>query len=442
MSGGATDPPPSTVTLANDDDAALTRRMSLEVVEGPERGRSFSSAACERVTIGSHETCDLVIDDPTVSRFHCELVVDGGRVRVRDVGSRNGTFVDGVEVRDACVRDGGRLRLGRSVVHVELGSPTAAPPAPARDRFGVMVGVSVAMRRTFALFERAAASNSTVVLEGETGTGKTLAARSIHEQSARAAGPFVMVDCAAIPATLLESELFGHERGAFTGADARRMGAFEEADGGTLFLEEIGELPTELQPKLLGVLENRELRRLGGRESCKVDVRVIAATNRDLREEVNANRFRADLYYRLAVVRIVQPPLRERRTDIPGIAATMLRGLGAPDEQVRRLLAPSFRDQLARAPWPGNLRELRNYLERCIVFDAPQPFEPAGAQPDGAYAGLPYAQAKERAMRAFERRYLVALLEAHDKKVAAAAADAEIDRTYFYRLLRRHGIST
>ena len=441
MKNDAPEPPASTLTLLNDDDAAQVRRVALEVIEGPQRGLGLSSEGGDRITIGSHESCDLVIDDPTVSRFHCELRVDR-RVRVRDVGSRNGTFVDGVEICEAVLRDGSRLRLGRSVVRVELGAPTSAPPLPDRDRFGAMVGVSPAMRRTFAVLERAASSTATVVLEGETGIGKTLAARSIHEESGRARGPFVMIDCAAVPPNLLESDLFGHEKGAFTGAESRRLGAFEEADGGTLFLDEIGELPTDLQPKLLGILENREVRRVGGREPRKVDVRVIAATNRDLREEVNANRFRADLYYRLAVIRIVQPPLRERRADIPGIATEMLRALGAGDDQIRKLLSPSFCEQLARAPWPGNLRELRNYLERCMVFDAPQPFESEMRHLDDTYSGLPYAQAKERAQRAFERRYLVALLENHGNKVSAAASDAEIDRTYFYRLLRRHGIST
>jgi transcriptional regulator of acetoin/glycerol metabolism len=423
----AHEPPDSTVTVGNDDDAALVRRVDLDVIEGPGRGRRFSSTGGERLTIGSHESCDLVIDDPTVSRFHCELRVQR-RVRVRDVGSRNGTFLDGVEVREAYARDGARLRLGRSVVRLDLGAPTSAPPPPGRDRFG-------------ALFERAAASNATVVLEGETGTGKTLAARSIHAESSRSGGPFVLIDCAAVPPTLLESDLFGHERGSFTGADMRRVGAFEEAAGGTLFLDEIGELPADLQPKLLGVLENRELRRIGGSEVHKVDVRVIAATNRDLREEVNAGRFRADLYYRLAVLRIVQPPLRERREDVPAIAAAMLRTSGASEQQIQHLLIPSMCEQLARAPWPGNLRELRNYLERCLVFDAPQPFETSWTLPDDAHAALPYYEAKERVVRAFERRYLVALLEAHANKVTRAAAEAGIDRTYFYRLLRRHGIS-
>jgi two-component system, NtrC family, response regulator GlrR len=333
-----------------------------------------------------------------------------------------------------------RLRRPRpSIVRAISGEPAAAPAG--RARFGDMVGESVAIRNVFAMLERAAATSATVVLEGETGVGKTLAARSIHAESSRAAGPFVIVDCAAVPPTLLESELFGHERGAFTGAEAHRVGAFEAAHRGTLFLDEIGELPVALQSKLLGVLENRELRRLGSGEPRKVDVRVIAATGRDLRAEVGAGRFRADLYYRLAVVRIVQPPLRERRADIPGLAAAMLRALGARDERIRALLTPPFCEQLARAPWPGNLRELRNYLERCLVFDAPQPFEAPCAAPDDTYTALPYALARERALRAFERRYLVSLLEAHDGKVSAAAAGAGIDRTHFYRLLRRHGIT-
>jgi len=426
------------------------RHVTLRVENGPQKGRTWSSDGARSCSIGSHASCELMLDDPTVSRFHCELRIDGRRARIRDTGSHNGTYVDGVQLVEGYVRNGARVRLGRSVVRVEVRDDTSRAEVSERDSFGAMLGTSPAMRRTFPLFERAAGSDASVILEGETGVGKSLAARCIHDQGARAKGPFVAVNCGAIPATLLESELFGHEKGAFTSADARRIGAFEEAHGGTLFLDEIGELPIDLQPKLLGALESREIRRLGGSKAIPVDVRLIVATNRSLRAEVNANRFRSDLYYRLAVLSIEQPPLRERAADIPLLARSILRGLGAKDAQIASLCSDEFFEQLARAPWPGNIRELRNYLERCLVFNEALPVDVplSGDGGDGSgdaaerdeYLSLPYADARDRALRQFERRYLQRLIDDHDKAVDAAAS-AGIDRTYFYRLLRRHGMT-
>ncbi|MBZ0239031.1 MAG: sigma 54-interacting transcriptional regulator, partial [Deltaproteobacteria bacterium] len=265
-------------------------------------------------------------------------------------------------------------------------------------------------------------------------------AEAVHRASPRAAGAFVVVDCGAIPANLLESELFGHEKGAFTSAHERRVGAFEEASGGTLFLDEIGELPTELQPKLLRALENREVRRIGANRFVPVDLRVIAATNRDLRAEVNAGRFRSDLYYRLAVTAITMPPLRERRDDIPGIVDELLDQLRAGPAGAARVRSPAFLASLAAHEWPGNVRELRNYLERSLVFtddDEPTEEPAAPVAPDEL---LPYSEAKKRAHDAFERAYLTRLLARFDHKVPAAAQAAGIDRVYLYRLLRRQGI--
>jgi two-component system, NtrC family, response regulator GlrR len=287
------------------------------------------------------------------------------------------------------------------------------------------------------------------LIEGETGTGKTEAAEAVHRAGARKDRPFVVVDCAAIPENLLDSELFGHERGAFTGAVARRTGAFEEADGGTIFLDEIGELPASLQPKLLRVLETRTIRRVGGTGTQKVDVRIIAATNRDLRAEVNAGRFRADLYFRLAVVRLALPPLRARPEDLPLLAESILRRLGATDEDMRLLARPEFDERLTGSAWPGNVRELRNYLERCLVFDdvlPPSDDLAAGEEPAPALVGgdddelltKPLPDARELAIEAFERRYLEALLRRHGGKMNAAAAAAGIGRVYLYKLLVKH----
>jgi pSer/pThr/pTyr-binding forkhead associated (FHA) protein len=280
----------------------VVRGFTLTVHEGgPTQVWTSSGARC---AVGSHPLSDLVLDDATVSRFHCEVTIDRGGARIRDLESRNGTIVDGVRVVDGYLRPGSTIGLGRAKLQFGLTGDSHARVLSKSDRFGNVVGRSIAMRATFALLERAAATSATVLLEGETGTGKGAMAEAIHGGSNRRGGPFVVVDCGALSPTLLDSELFGHERGAFTGADTRRIGAFEEADGGTVFLDEIGELSAELQPKLLRVLESRQIRRLGQNTWQPIDVRVVAATNRDLRAEVNAGRFRSDLYYRLAVLKV------------------------------------------------------------------------------------------------------------------------------------------
>src|SRR5271167_1242931 len=344
------------------------RRFRLRIVDGGEVGHVFESNG-DRVQLGSHPLNDLLLDERTVSRFHCEVFVDDkGNPWVKDLGSRNGTVVDGVPVKEAALRSGSLLQLGRVSLRFELSGEKNRIAVSEQKSFGSLVGTSIAARSSFALMERAAASDVTVLLEGETGTGKSQGAESIHSMSARKAHPFRVVDCGAIPANLLESELFGHEKGAFTGATTRRVGVFEEAKGGTVFLDEIGELPAELQPKMLRVLEAREIRRIGTNTYVRVDVRIIAATNRDLRAEVNATRFRSDLYFRLAVVKITVPPLRQRPEDIPAIAEKMVAALGV-DARVRDSLKDKeFLAQLQRAAWPGNVRELRNHLERCVAL--------------------------------------------------------------------------
>jgi two-component system, NtrC family, response regulator GlrR len=421
---------------------ASVRRFALTVVEGPGVGATWQSTT-DRCSIGSHKRNDLIVEDPTVSRFHCEVIIDEVGVRVRDLKSRNATVLDGVTVLEAFLRVGSLLRLGKTVIRFELGSEQNRLALSESTRFGSLTGTSPAMRGTFAMLARAAESDATVLLEGETGTGKSQAARSIHRESARADGPFVIVDCGAILGNLLESELFGHEKGSFTGASERRVGAFEEADGGTLFLDEIGELPLDLQPKLLRALEAREVRRVGSNTHRPVDVRLIAATNRDLRAEVNLGRFRADLYFRLAVVTITMPPLRQRPEDIPALVDEILGSLRAPPDQLEALRAPAFQAQLRHAVWSGNVRELRNYLERCLVLGT---VESAADDPGVTSEGFavdptaPYASERDRALADFERRYFQGLLRLHDGKVSRAAGAAGIDRAYLYRLLRRHGI--
>ena len=437
-----------TQELGADVVAPAVRGFTLTVVEGPGAGTTFQATG-ERCSLGSAPSNDLVIDDTTVSRFHCEIITDAGSARVRDQGSLNGTMVDGVVVLEAFLRGGSLLKLGRSTISFQFAVERRLPTST-RESFGELVGRSVAMRATFALLERAAGSDATVLLEGETGTGKERAAEAIHEASPRNAGPFVVVDCSAIPGNLLESELFGHEKGAFTGADRQRVGAFEEADGGTVFLDEIGELALDLQPKLLRVLEQRQVRRVGGSGAAPraIDVRVVAATNRDLRAEVNAGRFRPDLYHRLAVLRILMPPLRARPDDLPVLVDQLLGRLNTPRDgaAAARVRDPAFLATLETFAWPGNVRELKNYLERCLVF-AEHAEPPAGGlatTPDDAAPAIeldrPYIEARERAQARWEQRYFTALMAAHGGKVTRAAQAAGVDRAYLYRLLHRHGI--
>ncbi|AFE10921.1 sigma-54 dependent transcription regulator [Corallococcus coralloides DSM 2259] len=400
---------------------------------------------------------NLPSEESAVPRFHCEMKSEQKGARARAQEERPGTYVDGVRWRQFRAR----ARSGSTGGHPPARHETVLPGplnideaqralrmqvAPEQATFGELVATSAAARASFERMACAAACNATVLLEGETGTGKSRAALAIHRAGARANAPFLVVDCGALPANLLESELFGHEKGAFTGAIQRRVGAFEEADGGTIFLDEIGELPAELQPKLLRVLENREIRRLGSNTYQAVNVRVIAATHRDLRREVQEGRFRADLFFRLAVVGIPLPSLRERTEDIPLIVERILAGLGATPEQLAKLTTPDFLTRLQRAAWPGNVRELRNHLERCLVFQsALPPTSPdalAPAAPRAVDASLTYAESRRRALETFEHDYVEALLKLHGGKVSQAAAAADMDRVYLYRLLRRHGLKS
>jgi DNA-binding NtrC family response regulator len=412
--------------------------MRLEIVAGPDAGSRFASEA-ERFTIGTDERADMILHDRTVSRFHAEIALEDDRVSIRDLGSHNGTFVDGVSVVHAHLVPGATIRVGASELRFASdGAPIAI--ALGAERFGSMVGRSPAMRAVFARLARAAPTDATVLLTGETGTGKEVAAEALHAASRRAARPFVIVDCAAVPPDLLESELFGHERGAFTGAVATRAGAFETADGGTVFLDEIGELATNLQPKLLRALERREIKRVGRDSWRPVDVRIIAATNRDLRAEVNAGRFRADLYYRLAVVEIRLPALSERRDDLPALVDALLERAGmASCAEAALLRTPEARADLVRHPWPGNVRELRNYVERCLALAE----RPALAVPDATVTEPPLNDlraARKQWTLDRERAFLEELLARHAGNVSAAARAAGYDRKHLYRMLWRHGL--
>ncbi|MEY4576280.1 MAG: hypothetical protein RL701_983 [Pseudomonadota bacterium] len=322
-------------------------------------------------------------------------------------------------------------------------------------RFGRMVGESTAMRQLFELLQRAAASDATVLIEGETGTGKEVSAVAVHESSARRDGPFIVVDCGAIPGQLLESELFGYERGAFTGAVTARTGAFEAADGGTIFLDEIGELSLDLQPKILRALEGRKVKRVGSNTYSPIDVRVIAATNRNLRHEVAEKRFRSDLYYRLAVLHIKLPALRERKSDLPALVDEVLKQLNIADApQAAAIRSQEFIEMLGRYRWPGNVRQLRNYLERRVALGElvsppgsdtsvpPRPNDPpaSGGLTVEVAIDQPLKVAREEWNSVFEARYLEAVLARYDDNVTAAARHAGVNRVHFYRLLWKHGL--
>ncbi|MBE4751303.1 FHA domain-containing protein [Corallococcus sp. ZKHCc1 1396] len=424
-------------------DLPVVRRFRLSVVEGPGAGMVWESTS-DTCSVGSHPLNDCAVEDSTVSRFHCEVKIGPKGPQVKDLDSLNGVIVDGVQVVEGILRSGSLLRLGRVVLRFDFSAESNRLPLSDMTHFGSLVGTSVAMRGCFAMMERAAARDVTVLLEGETGTGKSQAALAIHQASRRKDAAFLVVDCGAIPAHILESELFGHEKGSFTGAVSRRAGVFEEADGGTVFLDEIGELPPELQPKLLRVLENREIRRVGSNTYLPVDVRLMAATHRDLRAEVNAGRFRSDLFFRLAVLRIGMPSLRQRPEDLSMLVSGILQSLGADPERTGALRTPEFLARLRHAAWPGNVRELRNHLERCLVFEDALPLAEEDSRPEGSPLEVdlsrPYAEQRRRVVDDFERRYLRALLEKHQGKVAQAAITAGMDRVHFYRLLRRHGI--
>lgn len=420
------------------------RKLRAEVVAGPCAGQVVEVAGTD-VRVGSSEDNDLVLKDPAVSRHHLTLKIDSVGVRVVDAGSRNGTTVDGTRIRDAYARPDSSIVVGGSTLRLRMLEDFVDFPLSTRERLCGMVGRSVAMRRFFAIVERVAPTDDPVLVEGETGTGKELAAEALHEESTRAQGPFVVLDCAAISPNLVESELFGHVKGAFTGAIGDRAGAFEQADGGTLFIDELGELPLNLQPRLLRALERQEVRRVGSNATRKVDVRVVAATNRSLSEEVARGSFREDLYYRIAVLRVVLPPLRERSDDIPLLVSHFCaHHAGRSGRSVE--LPPRVVDAFSKNAWPGNVRELRNAVARALSLGTSAEFASSSAGdaerlPSVAIdLDVPFKVARERVTEMFEQSYLKAMLEMTDGNVTRAADLAGVDRKLIQRAIKRYGL--
>lgn len=421
----------------------LLMRLSLKVMSGKSRGRT-ASLGRGTVVVGGAADVDFCIEDGRASRRHAsfELVPDG--VRVRDLHSKNGTRANGVPLQEAVLRPGTVVEIGDTTIAiVGDGEPVQTPAGAAA--LGDLTTHSGTMRRLFSIAQKAARSDVTVLLMGESGVGKEVVARAIHRESPRRAHDFVVVDCGALAQGLVASELFGHKRGSFTSASEDRVGAFELAKGGTVFLDEVGELPLELQPHLLRVLDRRQVTRVGESAPRNVDVRVLAATNRSLKEEVDKGRFRADLYYRLAVVALTLPSLRERKDEVLTLASGFLAEHGRSLEQI----ASSDRQRLLEHPFPGNVRELRNLIARSCALSASDAtvtlaFDDDGAarvQGDEGFAALlqlPLAQARESLLLRFDEAYLRALLEAVDGNVSEAARRAGVARSYMHRLLARH----
>ncbi|MEM9862322.1 MAG: sigma 54-interacting transcriptional regulator, partial [Myxococcota bacterium] len=422
------------------------------------------------VNIGAADDNDVILEDDTVSRYHCRIFQEANQYFVRDLGSTNGTFINRVRIREAYLEPGSTISLGATELRFAPKDQKFRIVPSERARFGDLIGKNARMREIYAILERIAPTDATVVVEGETGTGKEVVARATHGASRRKNGPFMIFDCGAVPENLIESELFGHEKGAFTGAISTRQGVFEMANGGTVFLDELGELQLDLQPKLLRVLEQREVKRVGGTRPIKVDVRVIAATNRNLEDEVREGRFREDLFYRLSVVRMILPALRDRLDDVPLLIQKFLKdgrfNRDTDGNQRVTAISRATLDRLMSYQWPGNVRELHNVVERAVSFADSETMEvrdlpdhiasmpalagsviPAETSTEGTTPGglTPptdgnFKDAKEAWVAAFEKDYIEELLRRNDGNISHAAREADIDRKYFRKLMKKYDL--
>jgi DNA-binding NtrC family response regulator len=479
-------PPTKVSYLDRERDRVTTlhlRRCILQSVDDPSQEWTFDK---DEIRIGSMEDNDVVLGDDTVSRYHCKITQDDNSYILFDQRSTNGTFINKVRIREAFLKPGAIVSVGQSQLRFNAREEEVQIVPSRSDRCAGLIGGNARMREIYSIIEKIAPTATTVVIDGETGTGKEVVAQAIHSLSPRAKNDLVVFDCGAVPPNLIESELFGHEKGSFTGAVMTRQGLFEQADGGTLFLDELGELPLDLQPKLLRALEQREVRRVGSAKASKVDVRIIAATNRNLEDEVRAGRFRQDLFYRLSVVRLHLPSLHDRADDVPLLVQHFLE-VGAfnrkPNAPTVRGAARDALVALQAYPWPGNVRELVNVVERAVSFcdgdlielsDLPDyirnakapprepppprrqttvtgttpvptvsmnPNAPAPAPPEELLAeGVTFKDAKERWVASFERDYILQLLRRNTGNISHAARAADIDRKYFRKLMKKYDI--
>ena len=452
----------ATQEISGDRLAEILRlpRCQLVVTRGPDAGQQCVVNS-PLIRIGADPDADLVLSDGTVSRNHCEIHETEQGYRIVDLGSTNGIIVAGTPVKDALLVPGCEVVIGNTAFRFSSDVDEILVMPSDQTRYGELIGRSLRMREVYTVIERVAPSDLSVVVEGQTGTGKELVARAIHNRSRRAKKPYVVFDCSAFPANLLESELFGHERGAFSGAIATHHGVFERAACGTVFFDELGEMAPALQPKFLRVIETGEVRRVGGERDFRVDVRIIAATNRSLADLVEKGRFRQDLFFRLAKVQIHLPPLCDRPEDIPLLSDHFLeehaeRALG--DRRLAARFSREAMDLLLPHRWPGNIRELKNVVERAATFcdegvitpdDLPSEVGGAGDLPGMtpwagggpvSSAGRSFHDAKEETLRRFEHEFLVDLLRRFGSNVSRAAREAGVDRRHFYRLLKKHGL--
>jgi DNA-binding NtrC family response regulator len=432
-------------------------KCKLLVIDGPNRGTELILDKTI-IRIGANEKNDLVLPDNTVSRFHCEIRQIGDEYLLVDRASTNGTYIGQLRVREVFLYPDVEVHIGNTLVRFAPLIEELHVVPMARSRYGDMIGAAARMREVYGIVDKVAPSELSVVVEGETGTGKELVARALHTHSRRKNGPLVIFDCSAFPENLLESELFGHEKGAFSGATRTHKGVFERAEGGTVFFDELGEMSLRLQPKFLRALESGEVRRVGGERTIKTDVRAIAATNRDLAQMVEEGGFRRDLYYRLAKVRFQIPPLRARLDDLDILSHHFLQQLRQNQGQIvaKRFSAEAL-ELMRRYDWPGNVRELRNVVERAVAFceteqvrveDLPADLQARLGQtrstlqrpPVEVEAGTGLKVAKEQMVAVFERDYLVQLLERHKMNISQVAREAGIDRRHVYRLMKKYDI--
>jgi DNA-binding NtrC family response regulator len=413
----------------------------VRVIDTPAKPREFrlEVGACR---LGAGRDADIVVADETVSRLHAELTLTPEGVLLTDLESRNGTYYLGQRVQRIALALGSRFRVGNTEISLECDRHTLDQLQPADiTSYGDAIGVSTPMRRLFAVLLRLESSLSNVLLQGESGTGKELVARAIHDHSRVSSGPYVALNCGMVDRAFARSELFGHKKGAFTGAIENRIGAFEAASGGTLFLDEIGELPLDVQPALLRALESNTIVRLGESVERPVNVRVVAATNVDLGTAVEQKAFRADLFYRLAVVTLRLPPLRERPEDLDALARHFAEQLGSR-------IPAELMEELRRRAWPGNVRELRNALEAYHAvgnFEATVTAEPSELEVALSRWLNPtadYATQKQALLDAFQRVYLTALLRHTHGNQSEAARLSGLQRSYLGQLLAKAKSST
>ncbi len=445
--------------LEENKDVVSLRKCQLVVVEGSSKGRKLDLKD-KRVTVGKKEDNDLMVEDRAVSRTHYEIVPSEDSFVLRDLESTNGTFINETKVREAYLAPGDIIRIGNSRIEFLAFDEKVQVEPSESTTFGRLLGRSRRMRQIFGLLERISPTSATVIIEGETGVGKEVVAQSIHDNSDRADKPFIVFDCSAVADNLIESELFGHMKGSFTGALATRKGAFEAANGGTIFLDEIGELSMDLQPKLLRALEQRQVKKVGSNDTVNIDVRVLCATNRNLRKEVADGNFREDLYYRLSVVKLYIPPLRERPDDIELLIERFLTEGHFNKNSDGTLRVNRVEDDalkmLTRYQWPGNVRELANVMERVVPLvpgdsikgqDLAYVFQEIEREEDEVTEklpeidlGLPFKEAKQKIVETFERDYLASLLRRNNYNISKTAREAGIDRKHIRNLLKKYGI--